>query len=95
MLCLFDKSSQFCNTRKIYEVTIKCAFGRRLRMSTKMYGKYVCACNFAQVLGLKVFNLFFFFKKNAANSVYLCVLRAHFSQVKCFETIFPPEGITS
>ena len=35
MLCLIDKSSQFCNTGNKYEVEkITCAFGRRLRMST-------------------------------------------------------------
>ena len=34
ILCLIDKSSQFCNTGNKYEVAIICTFGRRLRMST-------------------------------------------------------------
>ena len=38
--------------------------------------------------------LIWFLKENAANSVYLCVLRAQFSPVKCFETISPPKGFT-
>ena len=31
-------------------------------------------------------------EENAANSVYLCVLRAHFSPVKCSENIFQPKA---
>ena len=34
MLCLIDKSSQFCNTNKYEVEKITCAFGRRLRMRT-------------------------------------------------------------
>ena len=51
ILCLINKSLQFCNTGNKYEVAITCAFGRRLRKSF--------ACNLAQVYGLKVFNLVF------------------------------------
>ena len=66
MLCLIDTSTQFYNTGNKYEVAIECVFGRRLRMSTisavptmYLYGKYACACNSAQVYGLKVLNFVF------------------------------------
>ena len=42
MLCLIDKSSQFCNTK--CEVAITCAFERRLRMST-MRAVPTCTAN--------------------------------------------------
>ena len=87
-----NKSSQSCNTVNKYKVAITCAFGRRLCMST-ISAVTTCTANMhmrATLHNNRVLRyLICFWKKNAANTVDLCVLRAHFSPVKCSETIFP------
>ena len=96
MLCLIDKSSQF-HTGKNIRVAITCAFGRRLCMSTISVVP-TCTANMRVRAPLRNYRvlryLICFWKKNATNSVYLCVLGAHLSPVKCSETIFQPKGFT-
>ena len=77
----------------LYEIANTCAFGRILRMSTKNAASTcieICMCVqlFASIGSQGIY--FVFCKKNAANSVNLCVFGAHVSPVKCSETIFPP-----
>ena len=38
--------------------------------------------------------LIWILEENATNSIYLCVLKTHFSPVKCSKSNFQPEGIT-
>ena len=38
---------------------------------------------------------FCFWKKNTINSVHLCVIRAHFSPVKCSDSFFHPRASIS
>ena len=92
MLCLINKSSQFCKTRNKYEVAITCAFGRN-KHCTYLYVKCACACNSAHYRVLRYLICGFFLEENCS-SVYLYVLRAHFSPVKGSEPIFSPENFT-
>ena len=75
------------------DVAITCAFGRRLGMSTISPVptlRQICMC---VQLGASIRSQGIgFWKKNAANSIYLCVLGAHFSPVKCSETILHPRA---
>ena len=80
MLCLIDKSLQFVKPEIQYEVAITCTFGRKLRMSTI---SAVHTCTYTANMHLRVtlrkcrvlrYIFVRFFNKNAANSVYLCVL---------------------
>ena len=58
MICLIDKSIQFCNTGNKYVVAIICTFGRRLRMST-MGAVPTCTANMPVCATLrKICNLF-------------------------------------
>ena len=97
MLCLIEKSSQLCNIGNKYEVAIACDFGRRPRMST-ISAVPTYTANMHERASLRNYRvlryLIVFWKKLADNSVYLFVLSAHFSPVKCSETIFPPKGFT-
>ena len=97
MLCLIDKSSQFCNTGNKYEVAMACAFGHRLRLST-ISAVSTCTATMHVRATLRKYRvlryLIWFLEENAAYTVYLCVLRTHLSPVKCPGTIFPPEDFT-
>ena len=78
MFCLIDKSSEFCNTRNKYEQAITRAFGRRPRMNT-ISAVPTCTYMLMRATLRKYWVLkcsIWFLEVNAANSVYMCVLRA-------------------
>ena len=70
------------------------SLGRRLHMST-ISAVPTCTANMHERANLRKYRvlryLIGFMEENVASSAYLCVLSAHFSPVKCNETIFPRE----
>ena len=83
IMCLIDKSSQFCNTENKYEVAITCAFGHRLRLSI-ICNVPTCTAVMHMLAKLRKYRvlryLISFLEEIAANSVYLSALFSHVKQ---------------
>ena len=95
ILCLIDKSSKFCNTGSKEDVAIACAFGRRLGMCT-MSAVPTCMANMHVRATLRKCMVLMYLicsqEEKCSQRIYLCVLIAQFSPVKCSETIFHPRA---
>ena len=99
MLCLIDKSSQFCDTRYKYEVAITCAFVYRLRILT-ISAVLTCTTNMPACATLGKYRILrylicFFTKKKCSQQCLLVRLECPFKPCEMLWNHFSTRGLHS